>query len=250
MNGTYTLPQDWLLKPIQIALIGCGGTGSEMFDELYRMHSLLLAVGGEGLEVVAFDPDTVSPSNIGRQRFWPADIGYNKAEVLVNRVNNFGGTDWTAVEDTFSVEDYPRFDILITCVDTPELRAEIGTMKIMPQSDTVLWLDMGNDSHSGNVILGHVASQDDELRLPNVFDLYPVLASMKGAQEPSCSTAEALNRQDYGINRSVAREGANLIWQLLRHGEINHHGSYIDIRTGVVSPLAIDEAIWASFRVA
>lgn len=249
-----TIPHQWLGREINIALVGCGGTGSEMLDELYRIHSLLTALEGPGIHVTAFDPDEVSRANIGRQRFWPCDVGFPKAEVLINRVNSFGGVNWSFVNYAFDIHcNRTRFDILITCVDTPSVRANIGTAAA-PDSDygisssqNALWLDCGNDASTGNVILGHVGKPNGQMRVPNVFDLYPVLAEMEDGHEPSCSTAAALAKQDYGINRSVAREAANLLWQFLRHGALDHHGSYIDIKRGTVVPLRIDPALWSTF---
>lgn len=253
---TYFLPQEWLSRPINIVLVGCGGTGSEMLDELFRIHTLLIALDGFGLDVHVFDPDKVSAANIGRQRFLQCDIGHMKSEVLVTRLNSYGGTQWR-----YSTEPYASsltgidYDVIITCVDNAELRADIGASENCEEKYSShwsrresLWLDCGNDSHSGNVILGHIEPGESSIRLPNVFDLYPILAAMEESNEPSCSTAEALTRQDYGINRSIAREGANLLWQLLRHGELNHHGSYINIREGSVTPLKIDKEVWATFN--
>ncbi len=263
MSTTYYLPHEWLNRPVNIILAGCGGTGSELLDELFRIHSLLLTLDGHGLNVHVFDPDEVSAPNIGRQRFLPCDIGHPKAEVLVSRLNSFAATQWHYHNQPYQPyqadQSGSSFDLLVTCVDTPKLRAEIGMSKSKPVEDDpydvgfggsgeVLWLDCGNDSHSGNVILGHIEQGDSSVKLPNVFDLYPMLASMDNVDEPSCSTAEALIRQDYGINRSVAREGANLLWQLFRNGQLKHHGSYIDVRMGSVSPLQIDEKIWSTFQ--
>lgn len=260
MNTTYHMPHEWLNRPVNIVLAGCGGTGSEMLDEIFRIHSLLIALEGHGFNVHVFDPDDVSMANIGRQRFLPCDIGHPKAEVLISRLNSFAGTQWHYHNQRYEADqDSISFDLLITCVDTPTLRAEIGMTKD-PSSvndpyefgfgggKEVLWLDCGNDSHSGNVILGHLNNGKSRIELPNVFDLYPMLATMEHTDEPSCSTAEALTRQDYGINRSVAREAANLLWQLFRNGQLKHHGSYIDIRQGCVSPLQIDEKVWSAFR--
>lgn len=257
-----TIPHEWLDKEISIALVGCGGTGGEVLDELFRIHSLLIALGGRGLSLTAYDPDRVTGANIGRQRFWPCDIGFNKAEVLITRVNSFGNTEWEFDPKAFDInEDYNSFDILVTCVDKPEVRADIGRkcndLKKPDddpfsgsRSEPQFWLDCGNDAFRGNVILGHFNFGGSALKIPNVFDLYPMLDSMKGNDEPSCSTVAALEKQDYGINRSVAREAANLIWQFLRHGELGHHGSYIDIKAGTVNPLAIDENVWKSFQLA
>lgn len=253
------IPQQWLNKKLKIALIGCGGTGSEMFDELFRIHSLLIALGGDGFVLTAFDPKTVTHANIGRQRFWPCDVGFNKAEVLVSRVNNFGNTTWSFQNEDFDIEQVEEFNLIITCVDSPDVRAALGKkasklnqVKKSVHSRSIpsptFWLDCGNDASQGNTILGHFLLGDAPLRIPNVYDLYPVLDSMDVKDEPSCSTLAALEKQDYGINRSVAREAANLLWQFLRHGSLTHHGSYIDIKAGTVTPLMIDEKIWKSFR--
>lgn len=201
-----------------------------------------------------FDPDTVSLANIGRQRFLPCDVGFNKAEVLISRMNNFAGTNWHYANEKYHPSSNDNtFDILITCVDSPKVRADIGKSNALSQPDNhleTLWIDCGNDAHSGNVVLGHLSHGESSLRLPNVYDLYPILDSMESNDEPSCSTEEALHRQDYGINRSVAREAANLLWRLIRHGQIEHHGSYIDIKEGTVHPLSIDASIWQTFATA
>jgi PRTRC genetic system ThiF family protein len=249
--NTYLIPNEWIGKEIKVALVGCGGTGSEMMDEVYRIETLLVKLGGMGLSVTAYDPDLVSEANIGRQRFWPCDVGFNKAEVLINRINAYGGVNWRYEDKSFSTDDLPSFDLIITCVDTPKLRADIGKWQDDANSynaTTRLWLDCGNDTHQGNVVLGHISHEDsDGDSLPNVFDLYPSLSTMPDDQHESCSTEEAIAKQDYGINRSVAREAANLLWALLRHGKLNHHCSFIDIRTGTVNPLPIDPAQWALF---
>lgn len=251
MSGKITIPSEWLDREINVTLVGCGGTGSEMVDELYRIHTLLTAIGGHGLVVTAYDPDTVSQANIGRQRFWPCDVGFHKAEVLITRIASYGGANWRYVNEAYCPESHhgSRMDLLITCVDTPIIRAEIGRYYADRESNTErFWLDCGNDDHSGNVVFGTLTSSYQANNIPNVFDLYPMLSEMKVVDQPSCSTAEALHRQDFGINRSVAREGANIVWQLLRHGTVSHHGSYIDIKAGTVQPLAIDPMIWETFR--
>ncbi len=246
----FTIPSSWLNRRINVVLLGCGGSGSEMIDELFRIHSLLIALGGTGLNVTAYDDDIVTEANIGRQRFWPCDVGHHKAEVLISRVNSFGGTDWTYKNKAFKHKKItPTFisetDLLITCVDSPRIRAQIGKKaNKLKDHHEVLWIDCGNDTHSGNVIMGHLCGRRAELTLPNVFDIYPILSDMKDNETPSCSTQEALSKQDYGINRSVAREAGNLVWQLLRHGIVDYHGSYINIRNGSVTPLKIDAALF------
>tara|TARA_R110002072_G_scaffold298269_2_gene471976 strand:+ start:24542 stop:25327 length:786 start_codon:yes stop_codon:yes gene_type:complete len=245
-----SIPSDWLDRKLKVALVGCGGTGSEMIDELFRMHTLIIRLGGNGLNVTAFDPKLVNHANVGRQRFWHADIGYQKAEILITRLNSFGGVHWEYRNVLFEPNLITNFDIVITCVDSPVIRARIGQFDFNHHyysSKTFrLWLDCGNDSHSGNVILGNLGDKVENY-IPNVYDLYPVLGNMPDDNEPSCSTEEALEKQDYGINRSVAREGANLLWQLIRHGSLSHHGSYINIQEGTVTPLKICSKQWSVY---
>ena len=127
--NSYNIPNEWVGKKINVALVGCGGTGSEMLDELYRIHYLLTAIGGSGIHLAAYDPSNVSLANIGRQRFWPCDIGLNKAEVLINRINSFAGIDWLYSDHAFTKDEIDSYDIIITCVDIPSIRVEIGQWK-------------------------------------------------------------------------------------------------------------------------
>jgi len=247
MKRELILPHQWAEKEIKIALVGCGGTGAEILDELYRIDLLLKKLGGEGFHVDAFDPDTVSSANLGRSRFWPCDLDFHKSEVLITRLNSYGGTQWRYINEKFDAKYCEHYDLIITAADNPEIRAQIGEIEWASEEETLLWLDCGNGAHDGNVILGHLCCDDEQRYIPNVYDLYPMLSTMIVKNEPSCSTEAAILKQDYGINRSVAREGANLLWQLFRHGRLDHHGSYIDIKAGTVCPLLIDEDQWAVY---
>jgi PRTRC genetic system ThiF family protein len=84
----FWAPATLLERPIRVLLIGAGGTGGEMLDRLIRLHFGLVRTGHPGgLDVTLWDGDTVSDANIGRQRFAPCDIGYNKADLLIHRAN-------------------------------------------------------------------------------------------------------------------------------------------------------------------
>lgn len=254
MTQTLVTPARWLTGQLTIELIGCGGTGSSMLDELFRMHSLLTRLDHPGFQVRVWDGDEVSEANVGRQRFWPADVGWNKASLLVERYNSFGGTTWVAESRHLSRDDCKKLrpDLLISCVDDPQTRAMLGTVGAkLAVAKECLWIDTGNDHHSGQVILGHWAGRKRVKNgVPNVLDLYPTLRSQRADQRPSCSTEEALQRQDFGINQRVAAEGSGLIWQLLRHGALNRHGSFIYQREGEVLSLPISEAHWQTFEAA
>jgi hypothetical protein len=116
-------------------------------------------------------------------------------------------------------------------------------------------LDFGNGPATGQVVIGHLGKPslaDGGLRLPNVFDLFPELDELSATdrEAPSCSVEEAITRQEWPVNRMVAALGAALLWNLIRKGEIEHHGCFIDTRTLQSRPLPVDPEGWAMFGYA
>lgn len=246
MRATYSIPPSWLDKAIKVWVIGAGGTGSELLDILARMHLSLKAVGHpEGLSVVAFDGDTVSESNLVRQRFWPCDIGKNKAHVAIQRFNLFLGLTWEAVPRPFSASILKKSvpDILITCVDTAKVRKAIANQTRYLRHGECLWLDTGNGQRTGQVCLGHLRYTGRGIRLPHVADLYD-LGQVDDAAMPSCSAAESLAQQTYGVNKTIATAAGNLLWGLFTRPSIEAHGAVIDCQRNMVQPLRIDTEQW------
>jgi len=251
--NTFRIPNKWLNKTINIALIGCGGSGSACLTELFQLSFLLNAVsdGQMNFNVTAFDDDKVSYSNIGRQAFYIQDLGECKSTVLIERLNVFGGVNWTAKEEYFKPSkhlvcnnDKDQYDLIITCVDTAKVRVELGEYGRNNNSD-ILWLDMGNSDFEAQMVLGHLGSADIENHLPNVYDLYPSLKDIEDIKEDSCSHVEALNKQSYSINKKVVLEATGILWLLLREGVIKRHGSFINLKEGTVMPLDICPTSWS-----
>lgn len=253
MKQTYHIDLGLMDRSINIWLIGVGGNGSEMLDILARMHMAIQAVGHiYGFNVKVWDGDSVSQSNIVRQRFWPADIGHNKALLSVERFNAFLGLDWHATPNHFKpsyLGDYSRPDILITCVDSAELRVKIAKQRLNSNcSEELLWLDMGNGEYSGQVVLGHLSQGNRKcVRLPHVFDLFPDLATIMDDDTPSCSAEAALAQQTFGINKTITCAAGNLLWALLTQHHIDHHGVYINSRANISQPIKIDKKVWQSY---
>ena len=116
--------------PVTVNLIGAGGTGSQVLTCLARLDITLRALGHPGLFVTLYDPDIVTESNIGRQLFSPSDVGLNKAQCLITRINNFFGNDWKAFPDIYPVilKDTRRdnlANITITCTDNIKSRLNL-----------------------------------------------------------------------------------------------------------------------------
>ena len=66
------------LASVRVGIAGAGGLGSNV--------AMLLARSGVRQLVVA-DGDTVEPSNLNRQCFWPEDVGRPKVEALRDRLH-------------------------------------------------------------------------------------------------------------------------------------------------------------------
>lgn len=246
MNVLRT-PQRWLNQRITVKLAGVGGTGSQVIDQLASLDSLMRQLGHPGLRISVYDADEVSRFNLGRQRFAAPDVGLNKAVVLGHRIRLFYGTDITAHARNLEARD-ASCDLLITCTDSATFRAQIGKHHAKFDSEA-LWLDFGNGNASAQAVIGHLGVPSKGLRVPNVFDLFPQLAKMdaEDRQAPSCSMEEAVRRQPWPANRSVAIAGVTMVERLLRHGELSYHGSLIQLDPYSVSPLAIDPVTWAMY---
>lgn len=253
----FFIPQNMLNRPINIMLIGAGGSGSQIATELFQMDSLLRQLSNQEIYInlTLVDGDDVSLFNVGRQCFYMPDVSFNKAEVLVNRFNNFGGTQWKAVNEYCDPKttDFSKTDIVITAVDKASFRLALGKVfnKSSVRSD-LLWLDVGNGRSDGQIVCGHAYKQINNhgVRLPNVYDLYSAaLEQVDDSSEdtPSCSTEMALQKQDFGVNRAVSAQATQIIWQLVRYAKISHHGAFINVGTATVQPMMIDPQVWAVY---
>lgn len=225
-------------KPLKVAVVGVGGTGSEVLIGLVRLHDALVALGyAGGLQVTAFDPDTVSPSNLVRQRYFATDLGRNKAEVLIGRINLSCGMVWRSCSQKFNSDRARKnWDIVISCVDTRKSRKELHQAAFSKGLYTWrYWLDCGNDLSNGQVILGTPGSTARDA-LPCATQLHPELMDLSLPEDdtPSCSAVEALSRQDLYVGKEASLHALNLLWQLLRDKTLTDHARYFDQRQGTL----------------
>ena len=98
MRIEHSLPTGFLgRRPIRVLVVGAGGTGSAVLMGLPYLHQAMRVWGHPyGLQVSIMDAVIVSETNCVRQPFSISDIGQNKATVLINRINLFWGTKWSA----------------------------------------------------------------------------------------------------------------------------------------------------------
>lgn len=255
----HRLPAKLLTNRVEILLVGAGGTGSRVLEKLVCLHRALIAKRHPvGLMVTVVDPDTVSAANIGRQAFYPGDIGCYKADVLVNRANMaLGDVRWkSALAKLDTRAGLEAFDLVIGAVDNRAARLAILRGLENCMSGSRYWLDTGNRSNDGQVVLGEVPSRkrqtDDKERLPHVGELYPQLidpAAEDPDEGPSCSLAEALEKQSLYINSAVSDFAMNILWNLFTDGQIDTHGAFINLKRMMVTPLRVDPVVWERFGV-
>jgi PRTRC genetic system ThiF family protein len=251
---THVIHAELLRRRVRVLVVGCGGTGSAIAAGLPYLHQAMIANGHPaGLHVTLMDGDPISPTNCVRQPFSRSEIGLYKAVVLVNRLNVFWGLDWQAVPA--NLEKGVRIDeadIVIGCVDTRAARALIrnGTTDC---SSVDYWLDVGNNADSGQFVLGEPLNETNRrsrTRLRTVSELYPEIVDpgLDNDGLPSCSAAEALERQEPFVNSTLAQHALALLARLFRYGSITYHGGFLSLQNGCGGRLPIDPDLWRRIR--
>jgi len=244
-------------RGFRVLVIGAGGNGSAVLFGLPYLHHALIAWGfADGLNVTVMDADTVSPTNCVRQPFGAADIGQNKATILINRINLFHQLSWHSDETFFSQgtqnntgSSYDNtVDFVISCVDTRAARREMHEAfnNVMgPWRSVRYWLDIGNNASNGQFVLGqplNCVNRRSKIRLRTVTELFPSImdTSLGEGPLPSCSAAEALERQEPFVNNVLATSALSMITRLMRYGQIDHQGAFYNAESGRSAPISID----------
>ena len=210
-------------------------------------------MGHAGLKVTAYDPDTVTEANIGRQLFSDGEIGLNKAQAFITRINRFFGLDWNAEPKKYSAS--VMANIVITCVDNIKTREEIGkhfaelrkrSAPMIPENATYYWLDLGNGQRTGQAILGSAKidqPKSDAYRpvgiLPFATEEFDYTLVDEKDSGPSCSVAEALEKQDLFVNSALVQLAGSLLWQLFKDAVISTRGFYMNLDTFKVTGIPV-----------
>ncbi|MDM1086493.1 PRTRC system ThiF family protein [Myroides odoratimimus] len=249
-------------NPISVNLIGAGGTGSKVLTALMEINESLIALGHAGLQVRLWDDDIITTANLGRQRFFECETSLYKSVALINRINRCIGTNWKAETQKFEKDKFgrtpekARATIYITCVDN--VQARFGVAEILKeqsqrrrnyQDEPKYWLDFGNSQNTGQVILstiGEIKQPKSEkyqtvASLPFVTDEFGELLKQSEQEDntPSCSLAEALEKQDLFINSSLTQMGCSLLWNLFRRGMTEYKGFFHNLKDFRTHPIKV-----------
>jgi PRTRC genetic system ThiF family protein len=249
-------------NPISVNLIGAGSTGSRVLTTLAETSHTLRALGHPGFSVQVFDDDIVCEPNLGKQRFADAELGMLKCVARVNNINRWFGTDWKAIPHQYCKANLHLFEnkglanITISCVDTVSARqgiAEIlGAVKgsYLPSIyKPFYWMDYGNSRYSGQVLLatvGEISQPESNLyqpvgSLPFMTEEFEQQLQASEAEDntPSCSHAEALEKQDLFINGALAQHGATLLLHLMRNMMTGYRGLFMNLNTFTTQGLKV-----------
>jgi len=107
----------------QVAVIGCGGLGGYIIEELAR-----LGVG----RIIAIDPDVFEEHNLNRQLFSsPANLGQAKVEAALTRINEINpAVTLVPVQAAFSPENGAELlfgsQVVVDALDTIQVRIELA----------------------------------------------------------------------------------------------------------------------------
>ncbi len=123
-QGSLTDEQQHLLQKKRVAVIGCGGLGGYVIEELVR-----IGVG----QLHLFDPDVFSPSNCNRQlNALVSTLGQNKAEVAASRATNIHPfSKVTAFPVDFRIaseKESLQVDVAVDCLDNIQARRDLAAL--------------------------------------------------------------------------------------------------------------------------
>jgi len=248
-------------NPITVNVIGAGGTGSKVMTALLEMNHSLIELGHAGLFIRLWDDDVITQANLGRQRFAESEVGLYKSVAIINRINRFSGTNWKAEARKFekdnsdSLPENAGASIYISCVDSVKARFEIADILSELSNGRAYsnrpryWLDFGNSQHTGQVLLstiGKIRQPNSEkyetvASLPMVTDEFGELLKQSEADDdtPSCSLAEALEKQDLFINSSLVQMGCSLLWGMFRNGLTPYRGFFHNLKDFRIHPIKV-----------
>lgn len=251
----HTLDSELLRRPVRVLVVGCGGSGCVTASGLPYLHQAMLVAGHPGgLQVTVMDGETITETNCIRQPFCSSEIGLAKAVVMVSRLNLFWGLHWTAIPEHLSEQsDISNIDIVISCVDTRAARRVIHAKVQNWRSRVAYWLDVGNSADTGQFVLGQPLNGRNGRspeRLRTAPELLPEIVepSLDTDDVPSCGALEALEKQEPFINQVLAQHALALLTRLFRHGRVEHHGAFVNIRENRAQPLMIDTSLWRNIR--
>ena len=241
-------------RKVDFILVGAGGTGGYVAEDVCRLI-LQLQQADKKANLAIIDGNRVETKNIARQNYQSSEISLPKAQCLATRCSAKYGLEVTAISDWFSpnhVEKYRwnTLTVIIGCVDNAAARTQIHSCLENNNSGgqaDLFWLDCGNTSTSGQVLLGSLtnfnivtaSSKADNpsfwKHLPSPALVHPELLIPKpeelSSNNLSCAEIQILNYQSLFINRMTSAIASQYLLELTLAEKITKFASYFNLNT-------------------
>lgn len=166
-------------KPIHFIIVGTGGTGGHLIENLARL------LDTQDIEhvVTLIDGDKVESKNLLRQNFYQIDLGQNKARALVERYSRlFPHTKLLAApaylsspQELLEILSEDPQPVIISAVDNNATRHLIK-QAITQAEQPLVWLDAGNAERTGQVVVG----------THQITTIQPAGSFVKFSEQPDC----------------------------------------------------------------
>lgn len=219
-------------RPVQILIIGAGGTGGYVIPHLYR----IAYASGRPCRVIIADGDIVEKKNLIRQNFAECDIGENKAQVMAERYSEVFGIETEYIPDFIENEQQlyellhihhnergslKPISILIGAVDNN--RSRIMCNNVFKKLDDIIYIDSGNGEFTGQVICG-VKMSGRVISKP-VASVYPDLLkdTEKFPSELSCAERSVSAPQSIAANVFASSAVISMLYHLLIEGNLRNN---------------------------
>lgn len=217
-------------RPVQILIIGAGGTGGYVIPHLYR---IAFAANRKSRIIIA-DGDVVEDKNLVRQSFSYVDVGENKAKVMAERYSDVFGIETEYIPNFIEDEEqlynlleikYPHYSsgskpisILIGAVDNNRSRVMChNVFKIM---DDIIYIDSGNAEFGGQVVCG--VKMGGKVMSKPVASVYPDILTdtEKFPSELSCAERSISAPQSIAANLFASTAISTMLYYLLIKGQL------------------------------
>lgn len=256
----YRLDNSFTRYGFTVTVVGCGGTGGFVANDLCRLLPLYA-------RLALVDHDRVEERNLSRQDFLGEELGQFKSEALAKRLARRYDRPIAYSTSPIALTQISYPGLVIGCVDNGLARRDIAQrlsersslgwvvgysaalppeLQSGPQRQTDLWwVDAGNGENYGQVLIGNAGGADFDLgkgiayALPLPTIQRPDLLTQIPPQDDCAQIAD----QGPTINQTMAALVVEVVRKII-DGSCPWMQLYIDMEAGTLHPiLATPEAV-------
>ena len=224
---------------VNIIVVGCGGTGSQLLPLLCQLLSNLS--NRKRVTLTLADGDDFEYKNCINQKCLPDEVGMNKAEALAERL----GFIYEDLKIKF-IDDYIRtakqlnsvfkkydLNIIVSCVDNNSTRKLLNDYFNMTVNwgEKLIYIDSGNGDKDrvGQVITGYtegknVLSKPAAAYFPEIMDDDEDLSKMQ-----SCTRVSSEHPQNIATNVMAASIVFSVLTNILMYRKVEKGIIYFDV---------------------